>query len=178
MTQYQSFSSLTVGDHQYRAVNLNALSERYDLSRLPFCIKILLENLLRHEDSEFVTANDIETVATWDTAKPVEHEIAFVPARVILQDFTGVPAIVDLAAMRDAVNRLGGDAQAINPLNPVELVIDHSVMVDHFAQPDALEKNTAIEVQRNKERYQFLKWGQSSFDNFKVVPPGRGSSIR
>ena len=174
MTQYQSFSSLTVGDHQYRAVNLNALSERYDLSRLPFCIKILLENLLRHEDSEFVTANDIETVATWDTAKPVEHEIAFVPARVILQDFTGVPAIVDLAAMRDAVNRLGGDAQAINPLNPVELVIDHSVMVDHFAQPDALEKNTAIEVQRNKERYQFLKWGQSSFDNFKVVPPGRG----
>ncbi|TPV57396.1 aconitate hydratase AcnA [Aestuariibacter sp. GS-14] len=174
MTQYQSFSSLTVGDHQYRAVNLNALSERYDLSRLPFCIKILLENLLRHEDSEFVTANDIETVATWDTAKPEEHEIAFVPARVILQDFTGVPAIVDLAAMRDAVNRLGGDAQAINPLNPVELVIDHSVMVDHFAQPDALEKNTAIEVQRNKERYQFLKWGQSSFDNFKVVPPGRG----
>ena len=174
MTQYQSFSSLTVGDHQYRAVNLNALSERYDLSRLPFCIKILLENLLRHEDSEFVTANDIETVATWDTAKPVEHEIAFVPSRVILQDFTGVPAIVDLAAMRDAVNRLGGDAQAINPLNPVELVIDHSVMVDHFAQPDALEKNTAIEVQRNKERYQFLKWGQSSFDNFKVVPPGRG----
>lgn len=174
MTQYQSFSPVTVGDNTYSAVNFDKIANQYDLSRLPFCIKILLENLLRHEDSEFVSADDIETVAAWQTEQPVEHEIAFVPARVILQDFTGVPAIVDLAAMRDAVNRLGGDAQAINPLNPVELVIDHSVMVDHFANADALENNTAIEVQRNKERYQFLKWGQSSFDNFKVVPPGRG----
>ncbi len=174
MTQYQSFSPVTVDDNTYSAVNFDKIANQYDLSRLPFCIKILLENLLRHEDSEFVSAEDIETVAAWQTEQPVEHEIAFVPARVILQDFTGVPAIVDLAAMRDAVNRLGGDAQAINPLNPVELVIDHSVMVDHFANADALENNTAIEVQRNKERYQFLKWGQSSFDNFKVVPPGRG----
>ena len=134
----------------------------------------LFENLVRHEDKEFVSSEDIEHVAKWDTSNNEELEVSFVPARVILQDFTGVPAIVDLAAMRDAVDRLGGDAQAINPLNPVELVIDHSVMVDHFAEENALQKNTDIEIERNRERYQFLKWGQSSFDNFKVVPPGRG----
>ncbi|HCV18206.1 MAG TPA: aconitate hydratase, partial [Alteromonas sp.] len=172
--KYQTYSPLEVNDHSYSAISFDKLSEQYDLARLPFCVKILLENLLRHEHTDFVSDADIETIARWDTTDADDHEISFVPARVILQDFTGVPAIVDLAAMRDAINRLGGDAQAINPLNPVELVIDHSVMVDYFAEKDALKKNTAIEVERNKERYQFLKWGQSSFDNFKVVPPGRG----
>ncbi|WP_333973415.1 aconitate hydratase AcnA [Alteromonas mediterranea] len=171
---YKSFSQLEVNGKNFKAVNFDGMGSKYALDRLPFCIKILLENLIRHEDEEFVSSADIEEVAKWDTDNHVDHEVSFVPARVILQDFTGVPAIVDLAAMRDAVNRLGGDAQAINPLNPVELVIDHSVMVDHFAEKNALEKNTDIEIQRNKERYQFLKWGQSSFDNFKVVPPGRG----
>ncbi|NDV92051.1 aconitate hydratase AcnA [Alteromonas sp. 345S023] len=172
--KYQSFTTIESNGSSYKAISFDNLDSHYALDRLPFCIKILLENLLRHEDKEFVTSEDIEQVATWNTQNHVDHEISFVPARVILQDFTGVPAIVDLAAMRDAIDKLGGDAQAINPLNPVELVIDHSVMVDYFAQEDALEKNTDIEIERNKERYQFLKWGQSSFDNFKVVPPGRG----
>ncbi|PRO69716.1 aconitate hydratase AcnA [Alteromonas gracilis] len=171
---YKSFSQLEVNGKSFKAVNFDGIGSKYALDRLPFCIKILLENLIRHEDQEFVNSSDIEQVAKWDIENHADHEVSFVPARVILQDFTGVPAIVDLAAMRDAVDRLGGDAQAINPLNPVELVIDHSVMVDHFAEENALEKNTDIEIERNKERYQFLKWGQSSFDNFKVVPPGRG----
>ncbi|QJR81343.1 aconitate hydratase AcnA [Alteromonas pelagimontana] len=172
--KYQSFTNLDVGSKRYKAVGFDKISEQYDLERLPFCIKILLENLLRHEGEEFVRGEDIEQVAKWNTSEKIQHEISFVPARVILQDFTGVPAIVDLAAMRNAVNNLGGDAQSINPLNPVELVIDHSVMVDYFAEENALTKNTDIEIERNRERYQFLKWGQSSFDNFKVVPPGRG----
>lgn len=172
--KYQTFSELNVNDQQYKLVSFDKISEQHDLSRLPFCIKILLENLIRHEQEDFVTSEDIEKIAKWDTSDESQQEISFVPARVILQDFTGVPAIVDLAAMRDAVDKLGGDAQVINPLNPVELVIDHSVMVDHFGDKDSFEKNTDIEIERNKERYQFLKWGQSSFDNFKVVPPGRG----
>ena len=121
---YKSFSQLDVNGKNFKAVNFDSIGSKYALDRLPFCIKILLENLIRHEDEEFVNSNDIEQVAKWDTDNHVDHEVSFVPARVILQDFTGVPAIVDLAAMRDAVNRLGGDAQAINPLNPVELVID------------------------------------------------------
>ncbi len=172
--KYQSFAQVNVNDKSYKSISFDKISEQYDLSRLPFCIKILLENLIRHEGEEFVSSEDIEKIAKWDTQDDSQHEISFVPARVILQDFTGVPAIVDLAAMRDAVNSLGGDAQAINPLNPVELVIDHSVMVDYFGEEDSYEKNTDVEIERNKERYQFLKWGQSSFDNFKVVPPGRG----
>lgn len=172
--KYQSFANVTVNDKSYKSISFDKISEKHDLSRLPFCMKILLENLIRHEDEEFVSSKDIETIAKWDVSDSSQHEISFVPARVILQDFTGVPAIVDLAAMRDAVNKLGGDAQSINPLNPVELVIDHSVMVDYFGSEDSYEKNTDIEIERNKERYQFLKWGQSSFDNFKVVPPGRG----
>jgi len=172
--KYQSYSQLSVGGKDYQAISFDKVAQNYDLGRLPFCIKILLENLLRHENEEFVDSADIDHVAKWDTKDDAEQEISFVPARVILQDFTGVPAIVDLAAMRDAVDTLGGDAQAINPLNPVELVIDHSVMVDYFAEEDAFDKNTDVEIQRNRERYQFLKWGQSSFDNFKVVPPGRG----
>ena len=171
---YQSFSSLEVNGKTYQATSFDKLQGKYALERLPFCIKVLLENLIRHENEDFVSSEDIEHVAQWNINDPSEHEVAFVPARVILQDFTGVPAIVDLAAMRDAIDKLGGDAQAINPLNPVELVIDHSVMVDYFAQENALEKNTDIEIERNKERYQFLKWGQSNFENFKVVPPGRG----
>ncbi|RUP79691.1 aconitate hydratase AcnA [Alteromonas sp. KS69] len=172
--KYQSFSNIDVDGNSFKAISFDKVNENFALDRLPYCIKILLENLLRHETEEFVTSDDIEQVATWNTENHVEHEVSFVPARVILQDFTGVPAIVDLAAMRDAVNKLGGDAEVINPLNPVELVIDHSVMVDYFAEENALEKNTDVEIERNKERYQFLKWGQSSFDNFKVVPPGRG----
>ena len=172
--KYQSFSNIDVDGNSFKAISFDKVNENFALDRLPYCIKILLENLLRHENEEFVTSGDIEQVATWNTENHVEHEVSFVPARVILQDFTGVPAIVDLAAMRDAVNKLGGDAEVINPLNPVELVIDHSVMVDYFAEENALEKNTDVEIERNKERYQFLKWGQSSFDNFKVVPPGRG----
>ena len=172
--KYQSFEQLNVNSNQYKAISFDKVGEQYDLARLPFCMKILLENLIRHEHEDFVTSEDIEKIANWDTADESQQEISFVPARVILQDFTGVPAIVDLAAMRDAVNNLGGDAQAINPLNPVELVIDHSVMVDYFGSDDAFEKNTDVEIERNNERYQFLKWGQSSFDNFKVVPPGRG----
>ncbi|WP_217495174.1 aconitate hydratase AcnA [Salinimonas lutimaris] len=172
--KYQSFTQLNVNSNQYKAISFDKVAEQYDLARLPFCMKILLENLIRHEHEEFVASEDIEKIAGWDTQNDSQQEISFVPARVILQDFTGVPAIVDLAAMRDAVNNLGGDAQAINPLNPVELVIDHSVMVDYFGSDDAFEKNTDVEIERNNERYQFLKWGQSSFDNFKVVPPGRG----
>src|SRR5690606_6666858 len=135
---------------------------------------ILLENLLRHADSDFVQPGDIETLAKWDVDNWQDTEIAFVPSRAILQDFTGVPAVVDFAAMRDAIVTMGANADKINPLNPVELVIDHSVMVDVFGQADAMQQNTAIEIKRNRERYQFLRWGQQAFDNFKVVPPGRG----
>ena len=171
---FKDITQLTVNGKTIRMVNFKKVSREYDLDRLPFAIKILLENLLRHEDQTFVSEQDIRQLAQWETEKPIEHEIAFVPARVILQDFTGVPAIVDLAAMRNAMEALQGDANKINPFNPVELVIDHSVMVDYFASADAYEKNTRIEVQRNAERYSFLKWGQSAFSNFKVVPPGRG----
>ncbi len=173
-SQWRETKSLAVGSQSYQCVSFNKLSKQYDISRLPYSIKILLENLLRHEHHPFVQSGDIETLAKWDIQDHPEQEIAFVPARVILQDFTGVPAIVDLAAMRNAMQSLKGDAQKINPFNPVELVIDHSVMVDYFATEDAFEKNTQVEIQRNSERYQFLKWGQKSFSNFKVVPPGRG----
>ena len=173
-TQWKSIAKLQLKDKTLNSISFDKLESQFNLSRLPYAAKILLENLLRHEDRPFVQEGDILTLAKWDTSSDQDQEISFVPARVVLQDFTGVPAIVDLAAMRDAISSLGGDAQKINPFNPVELVIDHSVMVDHFATEDALKKNTDIEVERNKERYQFLKWGQSAFDNFKVVPPGRG----
>ncbi|MGX5200377.1 aconitate hydratase AcnA [Aliikangiella sp. IMCC44632] len=172
--QWQQIKPIKVGDQTYQSISFEKLAKQYDIQRLPYSIKILLENLLRHEDQPFVQEQDIRAVANWDVKNHPEMEIAFVPARVILQDFTGVPAIVDLAAMRNAMQSLQGDANKINPFNPVELVIDHSIMVDHFATDDALEKNTEIEIQRNAERYQFLKWGQKSFSNFKVVPPGRG----
>jgi aconitate hydratase len=144
------------------------------ISRLPASLKVLLENLLRFEDGRTVTADDIRAMAAWLTKKSSDREIAFRPARVLMQDFTGVPAVVDLAAMRDAMNHLGGDPEKINPLVPVDLVIDHSVIVDEFGNPQAFSKNVELEYQRNGERYRFLRWGQSAFKNFRVVPPGTG----
>ena len=163
-----------VNGQRYHYASLAKLGQRFDLKRLPYSMKILLENLLRHEDGVNVTAKEIEAVANWDAKKEPETEISFMPARVVLQDFTGVPCVVDLAAMRDAVVKLGGDAKQINPLAPAELVIDHSVQVDAFGSESALEKNVEIEFERNQERYAFLRWGQKAFDNFKVVPPRTG----
>ncbi len=145
-----------------------------DVSRLPFSLKVLLENLLRYEDGSSVTTDHVKAIASWVKDRTSDQEIAYRPARVLMQDFTGVPAVVDLAAMREAMKSLGGDAQKINPLSPVDLVIDHSVMVDAYASPDAMTKNIDLEFQRNRERYEFLRWGQMGFDNFRVVPPGTG----
>jgi len=166
--------TLTVGDRPYEVCSLRALVGDRSLGRLPYSLKILLENLLRHRDSDYVDAGDIEALCAWDPAAEPAIEIAFTPARVILQDFTGVPAVVDLAAMRDAMSQLGGDPERINPLAPVELVIDHSVQVDEFGRADSLAHNNRIEFERNRERYRFLRWGQTAFENFKVVPPNTG----
>src|SRR5262245_3382787 len=144
------------------------------VSRLPYSMKVLLENLLRREDGAFVKSDDIRAVAQWNATANVEKEISFMPARVLLQDFTGVPCVVDLAAMRDAVVQLGGNPDRINPLQPVELVIDHSVQVDYFARADAFQLNAELEFARNRERYSFLRWGQDAFRNFRVVPPDTG----
>jgi aconitate hydratase len=163
-----------VNGQRYRYSSLAKLGQRFDLKRLPYSMKILLENLLRHEDGLNVTAKEIEAVANWDAKKEPDTEISFMPARVVLQDFTGVPCVVDLAAMRDAVVKLGGDATQINPLAPAELVIDHSVQVDAFGSSSALDTNVEIEFERNQERYSFLRWGQKAFNNFKVVPPRTG----
>jgi aconitate hydratase len=170
---FKSRRKLVVGDKSYDYFALDALSE-HRVARLPFSIKVLLENLLRHEDGRTVTRDDIVALATANLKKLPQREIAFTPARVILQDFTGVPAVVDLAAMRDAMASLGGDPGRINPLIPAELVIDHSVMVDHYGTSDALNLNALLEFQRNRERYTFLRWGQSAFNNFAVVPPDTG----
>ncbi|HVN45215.1 MAG TPA: aconitate hydratase AcnA [Steroidobacteraceae bacterium] len=170
---FRARSTLKVGDQSYEIWSLAALPQE-KLSRLPYSLKVLLENLLRHEDGVNVTRADIEALLEWDPAAPPSHEIAFTPARVILQDFTGVPCVVDLAAMRDAIVRLGGSAERVNPLNPAELVIDHSVQVDEYGFPGALAANTAIEFARNKERYAFLRWGQTAFRNLAVVPPSTG----
>src|SRR3954471_7702525 len=145
-----------------------------DLDRLPFSIKVLLESLLRNLDGELVTEPDVRRLAAWNAERPAEVELPFMPGRVILQDFTGVPAVVDLASMRAAVRRLGGDARRINPLVPVDLVVDHSVQVDVFGTRDAVLQNSRIEFQRNGERYEFLRWGQKAFQNFRVVPPATG----
>jgi aconitate hydratase len=172
-----SFSTrdiLEVNGTRYRIRSLAKLGQRFDLKRLPYSMKILLENLLRHEDGANITPREIEAVANWNATKEPDTEIAFMPARVVLQDFTGVPCVVDLAAMRDAMKKLGGDPKKINPLSPAELVIDHSVQVDVFGKPDALDLNVRIEFERNRERYSFLRWGQKAFDNFKVVPPRTG----
>ncbi|MBB1471955.1 MULTISPECIES: aconitate hydratase AcnA [unclassified Luteimonas] len=166
---------LAVNGRSYTFASLARLGERFDLTRLPYSMKILLENLLRHEDGGVtVGTHHIEAVATWDPKAEPDTEIAFMPARVVLQDFTGVPCVVDLAAMRDAVTRLGGNPSQINPLIPSELVIDHSVQVDVFGRADALDLNGKIEFERNKERYGFLRWGQNAFKDFKVVPPNTG----
>src|SRR4051795_6653393 len=145
-----------------------------DISRLPFSMKVLLENLLRFEDGKTVRRDDLQAMVDWQKERRIAREIQYRPARVLMQDFTGVPAVVDLAAMRDAMKNLGGDAQKINPLVPVNLVIDHSVMVDEFGNPKAFGKNVELEYHRNGERYEFLKWATEAFDDFKVVPPGTG----
>ena len=163
-----------LGATEYQYYRLDALAEHCDLARLPFVTRILLENLLRFEDGESITREDILAVAANRPAQYQDREIAFTPARVVMQDFTGVPAIVDLAAMRDAMQALGGDPELINPLAPAELVIDHSVMVDHYGSAQALDLNAKLEYQRNRERYQFLRWGQQAFANFRVVPPATG----
>ncbi len=166
--------TLDVGGRSYTYASLKELNKRFDIKRLPYSIKILLENLLRHEDGINVTAKEIEAVAKWDPTTESDTEIAFLPARVLLQDFTGVPCVVDLAAMRDAMKKLGGDPNKINPLAPVELVIDHSVQVDVFGMAGALARNAEIEFQRNHERYSFLHWGQKALEDFRVVPPSTG----
>jgi aconitate hydratase len=169
-------TALPVGGQRVHMFSLAALqlAGYPESSRLPYSMKILLENLLRHEDGRFVKASDIEALARWDLKSGAHKEISFAPARVLLQDFTGVPAVVDLAAMRDGIVRLGGDPRRVNPLQPVELVIDHSVQVDYFGRPDALQLNAELEFSRNRERYAFLRWGQKAFNNFKVVPPDTG----
>jgi len=175
MNSFASRDTLTSGNRSYTIFSLTALTARgFNLSRLPFSLKILLENLLRREDGVNVTASDIEFLAKWDAKAEPSREIAYMPARVLMQDFTGVPAVVDLAAMRDAIRTLGGDPERVNPLAPAELVIDHSVQVDEFGAVGALAANTLLEFQRNRERYAFLKWGQTAFRNFSAVPPGMG----
>src|SRR5579872_1792998 len=170
---FKARTTLSVGTKSYDILSLAALNGQ-NVERLPFSLKILLENLLRFEDGVNVTKTDIEALLKWDPKAAPSHEIAFTPARVIMQDFTGVPCVVDLAAMREAIVRLGGDPQRVNPLAPAELVIDHSVQVDEYGGPDSLKKNNEIEFSRNGERYAFLRWGQTAFSNFKVVPPNTG----
>jgi len=168
---FEAKSTLEVGGRTYTYYRLAAAG---DVARLPFSMKILLENLLRREDGEVVSRDDVMSILNWDARAEPSREIAYMPARVLMQDFTGVPAVVDLAAMRDAMAALGGDPKKINPLTPAEMVIDHSVQVDAFGSDDALAKNSEIEFSRNRERYNFLKWGQHAFDGFKVVPPDTG----
>jgi aconitate hydratase len=170
---FKARTTLAVGGRTYRIFSLAALPQD-KVARLPFSLKILLENLLRFEDGVNITRRDIEALLDWDPAATPSHEISFTPARVIMQDFTGVPCVVDLAAMREAIGRLGGDPEKVNPLAPAELVIDHSVQVDEYGTPRALADNNRIEFERNGERYAFLRWGQSAFRNFKVVPPNTG----
>jgi len=171
LNSFQARSRLQVGGKDYEIFRLDAIKGS---ERLPYSMKILLENLLRNEDGVTVRRGDIEALANWDSQAEPSHEIQYRPARVLMQDFTGVPAVVDLAAMRDAMQALGGDPKKINPLQPAELVIDHSVQVDYFGSDDAFAKNAEIEFQRNQERYKFLKWGQNALDGFKVVPPDTG----
>ena len=167
--------TLDVNGKSYEIYRLNAVEgDGIDVESLPFSLKVLLENLLRTEDGEDITADDIKALGGWDADADPDKEIQFTPARVIMQDFTGVPCVVDLATMREAMQELGGDPSRINPLAPAEMVIDHSVIADVFGTPEAFERNVEIEYERNHERYQFLRWGQGAFDDFKVVPPGTG----
>jgi len=171
----QARAALRVGDRSYRYYRLDAAGVP-DLARLPYTVKVLLENLLRNADAEGVpvSPDDARVLATWDPARPAEYEVPFMPGRVVLQDFTGVPCVVDLAAMRDAVAEMGGDPSRINPLVPADLVIDHSVQVDQFGSDAAFLINVEREYERNGERYALLRWAQQAFDNFRVVPPGTG----
>src|SRR5919205_3796899 len=162
-----STSQLGVGNRSYGIHRLDELQTQYDVARLPYTLRVLLENVLRNGDED-----DVRAVATWDARAEPSQEISFSPSRVLLQDLTGVPALVDLAAMRNAMADLGGDAARINPLIPAELVIDHSVQVDEFATRLAVRRNVELEFERNRERYAFLRWGQDAFANFRVVPPG------
>ncbi len=171
---FDSKATLEVGGRSYEIFRLDALQPKYDVARLPFSLKVLLENLLRNEDGEAIGKRDIEALARWNAKQEPSDEIAFTPARVVMQDFTGVPAIVDLAAMRDAMRDMGGDPAKINPLVPAELVIDHSVQVDEFGTRGAFQRNAELEFERNSERYAFLRWGQRAFDNLSVVPPDTG----
>jgi aconitate hydratase len=171
---FDAKATLTVGERSYEIFRLDAVQAKYDIARLPFSLKVLLENLLRTEDGESVRAEDIEALAKWDARAEPSKEIAFTPARVLMQDFTGVPAVVDLAAMREAMRDLDGDPAKINPLVPAELVIDHSVQVDVFGSRQAFARNAELEFDRNRERYAFLRWGQGGFRNFRVVPPDTG----
>ena len=171
---FNARSELKVGSRTYEIYRLDALKDKCDIERLPYSIKVLLENLLRNEDGKSVTADDIEALAGWNPKSSSSSEIGFMPSRVLLQDFTGVPAVVDLAVMRDAMKEMGGDPSLINPLQPVDLVIDHSVQIDEFGSKEALERNAEIEYERNTERYSFLRWAQQAFDNFRVVPPSTG----
>jgi aconitate hydratase len=166
--------TLAVGGREYEIFRLDALQSRFDVATLPFSLKVLLENLLRTEGAGAVAEKDIEALAGWQPADQPSKEIAFTPARVLMQDFTGVPAVVDLAAMRDAMAAMGGDPAKINPLVPAELVIDHSVQVDAFGTRDSFRFNAEREFERNQERYAFLRWGQGAFDDFAVVPPDTG----
>ncbi len=171
---FNARSTLTVNGKDYEVFRFDGVKKEHNIDRLPYSLKVLLENLLRTEDGVNVTKNHIEALAKWDAKAEPATEIAFTPSRVVLQDFTGVPAVVDLAAMRDAMKKLGGDPKKINPLSPADLVIDHSVMVDYFGTADSARKNAEIEFERNEERYKFLRWGQKAFSNFRVVPPDTG----
>src|SRR5512140_156832 len=175
MDSFHSRSKLAVGGKEYEIYRLDALDKQgISTKHLPYSLRILLENLLRTEDGQNVKKEDIRALAAWNKKSKPDKEIAFTPSRVLLQDFTGVPAVVDLAAMRDAMAQLGGQPRRINPLQPVELVIDHSVQVDAFGSPAAFGINADREFERNRERYEFLRWGQKAFDNFRVVPPATG----
>src|SRR5947199_3263317 len=175
MNAFAARATLRVGNRQYQIFRLDALDKQgISTQHLPYSLRVLLENLLRTENGKSVTQDDIRFLATWQASAAPSREIAFTPSRVLMQDFTGVPAVVDLAAMRDAMKKLGGDPNAINPLQPAELVIDHSIQVDEFGTPNAFHANALLEFQRNRERYAFLRWGQSAFNNFDVVPPDMG----
>src|ERR1700710_1732633 len=176
LDSFKCRKTLKVGNKSYVFFSLTAAEKNglKGISRLPYSMRVLLENLLRHEDGQTVTKDDIRAVADWSRTRTSDREIAFRPARVLMQDLTGVPAVVDLAAMRDAMKKLGGNPEKINPLAEVDLVIDHSVMIDNFGKKDSFKKNVAVEYERNKERYTFLRWGQQAFANFRVVPPGTG----